>query len=863
MKKVFVLLTCLFFPGFVFAYSSDEIITDEYVYSSLEGSNKQLTNIFVYRDADFTRSSFIGSKSLETLSIQVAAASLSRWGMNEDIYEADYRENDYNIKLMLNQMKFNDIKSNAYYNAEKKPNSVGVIIGSKKIIQDDKEYTLLAIIPRSAGYRLEWSGNFNIGDGDIHAGFKAARDEIIRFTKKYITENNITGDLKIWTTGYSRGAAISNSVGGFFAGGGISYFGDSVRLTPEDVYCYTIGTPSNVKDGISKNIELSVEGKRNSDTYANDTEGLPYTYTGGGTLDLSSDVYKGVRSVIFEDDAFALLPPSAWGFTRYGTVVKGDEGILSEEEMLKDLKSISDYGYGAAAPNGVIEKFYRKKFDLTKVEAINDEEISKLDFVQERFSALTTNIPTNEDFYNNYEEAARAAISVFGTTQSMSAKTSTKSITNPLLYSFLAYETETLINNDPNISNEKEAVEKILLDIIKEYTGETIPDNFTVDGLIELIAKFLTEHENEPVMEKAVSAIAEYITDDSYSLLKGMLDLYLAEPEKATKEDSIKAFLKACYEGPMVGSSNYEDGTTPKTARATLFMIIYLGLYMSEDIDSDAPIVEFIYNEMNSLSTDGEGSTFKEFIDVWVDYLETDKTADGDPITYANLGEVADASFQEYFDDYLLNDLIVQSESIYGSEFKLDLLEQYIGLRNNISKVRKVISWLFFYNEDGYDIEKTISNALTLVDNITSILVPHFEDLYLAYSRNSSRYPEEYYLIKGDDQTINVARNKPLEVVFNFNHYEFKERGKVYIDGVEIPKDKYTISKGSTIITLNRDYLSTLSLGNHVLTAEIDDHQVDAEFTLNYQKNPKTGDNLYIYICLLIASSFILIKRKA
>ena len=91
MKKCFNVL--LFFvllvivPITVFAEkkNSDEIITGTYQFSAIEGSNKQLQNTFVYKDSDFTKSSFAGSKSLESLSIQVAASSLSWYGENIDL----------------------------------------------------------------------------------------------------------------------------------------------------------------------------------------------------------------------------------------------------------------------------------------------------------------------------------------------------------------------------------------------------------------------------------------------------------------------------------------------------------------------------------------------------------------------------------------------------------------------------------------------------------------------------------------------------------------------------------------------------------------------------------------------------------
>lgn len=87
---------------------------------------------------------------------------------------------------------------------------------------------MLAIVIRSSNYTQEWTGNFTIRDkdgsaGNMHAGFKAARDEVLRYAAQYMKSHRITGNLKVWIAGHSRGAAISNSLGGFFAGGGDGY----------------------------------------------------------------------------------------------------------------------------------------------------------------------------------------------------------------------------------------------------------------------------------------------------------------------------------------------------------------------------------------------------------------------------------------------------------------------------------------------------------------------------------------------------------------------------------------------------------------------------------------------------------------
>jgi hypothetical protein len=332
-----------------------------------------------------------------------------------------------------------------------------------------------------------------------------------------------------------------------------------------------------------------------------------------------------------------------------------------------------------------------------------------------------------------------------------------------------------------------------------------------------------------------------------------ILGQFLEDPNEVDSKEAVKEFLKACYQGPKEGTNAYEN-VDDKGTRMLLYQTMTFALSDAGDIK------DFLNEAIEALNSNGEipEKTFKEFVSAILSMIKTVKVENEDPFVYSSLADLSDAKLAEYLDEVLLNDMIPKSEAIYGKEYKDDLLFQYLVLRSNITKVREVVSYLFFYNEDGYDVIKTINNALTFVDNISLILLPHYEDLYLAYSRNSKRYEEEYYLIKGDDQLINVALNSPLSISFNFNHYEFEDRGKVFVDGKEISKDKYKISKGSTIITLNSDYLNSLSLGNHLLTAEIDGHQVDADFTLNYKKNPKTGDTIIISIIVLLISISIL-----
>ena len=58
-------------------------------------------------------------------------------------------------------------------------------------------------------------------------------------------------------------------------------------------------------------------------------------------------------------------------------------------------------------------------------------------------------------------------------------------------------------------------------------------------------------------------------------------------------------------------------------------------------------------------------------------------------------------------------------------------------------------------------------------------------------------------------------------------------------DGQLLMKDRhYTAMPGSVIITLDHDFLESLAVGEHTLTAEFDDGQVDAQFTVITQNEP-------------------------
>ena len=97
--------------------------------------------------------------------------------------------------------------------------------------------------------------------------------------------------------------------------------------------------------------------------------------------------------------------------------------------------------------------------------------------------------------------------------------------------------------------------------------------------------------------------------------------------------------------------------------------------------------------------------------------------------------------------------------------------------------------------------------------------------------------------VKGDgldsDIVIDVHRDTDDENCIDYF-------SKASIDGTEMTKDEqYTATKGSTIITIKKEYLSTLSAGEHELTVTFSDGSVSAKIKVAAKKSeniPATGE---------------------
>ena len=268
----------------------------------------EFMDYYAYSDDYFKQSGKVYNPHLCTLSFALAEASVN--STREPFTEEGYKNKNRNAVAFIEDVGFSNIKINDAYRLKPTKDSVGIACGRKQITDGDKEYTLLVVFPRSAGYEAEWGNNFVLGAQGDASGFDGCADKCLAFAKDYIAEQGICGDIKVWTVGYSRGASIANLIAKKLIDAPKEYLGSEIELAPENLYAYTCGTPS-----------------------AADVRNDP-----------RSGKYAGIFNRYLDTEFASAMPPIDMGFERYGT----DRLLYNADkydEMLYNLSIENDYVY--------------------------------------------------------------------------------------------------------------------------------------------------------------------------------------------------------------------------------------------------------------------------------------------------------------------------------------------------------------------------------------------------------------------------------------------------------------------------------------------------------------------------------------
>lgn len=738
-KKIISLVLCAALVASSFfgtAQANSQGVSGTYQYSAFEGSNKQSTDSFEYHDECFERPSSKGCRHLITLSAQAAISSRSRFGENEDKYEQDTSNGAQNVKAFLSNMGFEDVEANEWYSHEMQEDSVGVSVGHRTINANGKTYTLLAIIPRSAGYRQEWAGDMNVEKGDIHKGFKEARDEALRFTKQYINKHNINGDLKVWIAGHSRGGAVSNVLGGFFAGGGISYFGNSVSITPDDVYCYTFATPRTIRQDASNNEVLSVDAAR-AGVYVYDTPGEAYQFTGGGIIEPVDDIFDGIRNYPFSYDLVTYLPLDQWGYTYYGDICEYED--VTEDMMKEQLKALDGNVYEKYVKESSAADFHEKTFNIADLSVedvplgLSGEEGMSV-FIQDRLLQGLQHFDTVEKFVDDgYQEALSSYFAAFFMMQPIFDEIEgvESLIVQPMLFSYLDFAARKL-KSDGRTNDEMEAAAIALLEIIEFAIDDSRNINsYNADGFVVDLANFVKENKDKEAVAKIKDAITKAIPPNYAGTVKSYLGNFYhdstADVSKLELGDVILDYIIACVDGAAGTKAAQSDVkyNDPKEVRNFFYTVLSVLGFFDQDI-----------NKIKNAVNNGYG-LFKDVSKAVLEFMMKYKNPDtGGTASYATLADAADGEFADALEviDKKANE-IIDSKGLYNQEFK-DMLNGHIAeAKYNISKMRIVIMDVLFDNDSTFDTEYNISNLATLIGNINRIPFAHYTELCIAYAK--------------------------------------------------------------------------------------------------------------------------------
>ncbi|MCR4894901.1 MAG: hypothetical protein K5911_09260 [Eubacteriales bacterium] len=625
------------------------------------------------------------------------------------------------------------MSANTEYNSEKLPYGAGVCIGHKKLIVGDREYTLLAVIPRSAGYKQEWAGNFDVDNAnDTHYGFKAGRDEILRFMRKYIKDHGIEGDLKIWMAGHSRGAALTNITAAFLATGSKYFSQDTeirVNITPENIYAYTFATPRTVvEEGgrIVKGKFLSVRGNYGGRYVGYDTEMPYYGYVGpdeNDIIDPHAKIYNGIHNCFPDVDIITLLPLKQWDYGYFGQEFDLTDGSAeTKAKMLSFLEKVSPYAYGRYTADGATvncdsDDFTWLTFDVDSLSVVEDTSYGKdpdqAAFYAEKIAGLFNNANKPSDYANTEKETALMALAgIYGMDIDDFAAGFTGDMTTLIEAGVLAYldYAAAQIASERSVSYNRAvsiALEEILAfangGSLPEGVGRTEAGDITLDGVVYVLLRYIADRGEETEVDG--KTVVTFPEDEKAAQLLYDQILSLAGDYGSVMWSMIKFSAYG-----LTGTKENPDISGAASVRNMLLypaLISALGDLVKVIIGSEAPYGTNAATDLLVLIKD-EDESLAEAADRYLGSCIEDGVK-------AGLASGRYDAGTDFYNDY----------AAYGQT----LIEKVAVLR------KLILDGLFYVEGETFSVADDVRSAVTFVMQTGRLALAHYNELYVAWMK--------------------------------------------------------------------------------------------------------------------------------
>ena len=316
---------------------------------------------------------------------EIALASLGTAMATID-NDSDYSKHGEYLTSLWEKEGFENIYLNDIYKKKPTMDNIGLGFASKKI----NDFNLIAIGVRGGSYEAEWASDFTLGISGDAKGYGNSCDILMSELDNYITNNNISGHTKIWISGYSRAAAVSNlAAGRILQSINNNTFAFNITTSLKDVYAYCFATPLAVGS-------VSVE-------------------------EASGDLYKPIHNIINFNDMFAMTLPHNVGFCRYGqnhyfpdrlTDIYFDyserKKLVSDYHFMPNAHKYADYRVDDW-------KFYDPGEEFSKEKVLPRESIhpSLGRFANQLIHELFSFTVTRENYAEFFEESIRNTIGLF------------------------------------------------------------------------------------------------------------------------------------------------------------------------------------------------------------------------------------------------------------------------------------------------------------------------------------------------------------------------------------------------------------------------------------------------------------------
>ena len=381
-----VMVCTLFSPAITVRAAENTVKTGRFYYAGIDKEDHAAT--FFYDDGYFSQSAYTYQDSLATMSMCLAMSAFASYQVPNDA--EGYRLKSQNLQQLLADCGFPQahFAVNEGFLTKPTEDSIGVGASHKSITVNGECFTLLAVAIRGACYESEWASNFTLGKAGDHQGFAEARDQVLAFLKAYVADQEISGPVKLWITGYSRAAITANMTAAALDEGYL--LSEQLQLAPADIYAYCFECPQGTVSG-----------------------------------DAGSERYQNIFSIINPADVVTKIAPTLprrFGFHRYGVSRYLPTALKSGEAYPALLSAMLEkYSTMPGAGEYIVDDFQMKRIaaenlawepeDLEEEGLIVDDDDASWDqnaFLDETIYRLfLENIRSRQNFVSQYQDDFR------------------------------------------------------------------------------------------------------------------------------------------------------------------------------------------------------------------------------------------------------------------------------------------------------------------------------------------------------------------------------------------------------------------------------------------------------------------------